>query len=211
MIKKNSKKGANKSKMSQYEEKLNRLYNECICELNSIGINILDNEKIGTIDIKLSNRNNKRYGCCKQDMPDKNSKYITKVGRKRYIHYAKYLKHHIEVSPWVMELNDKIIKNTIMHEIIHCFPLCDNHGTDFKKYAKYINLNLDYDIKTLGNKKEDYNKSNIEYEEKNTYNYVIQCQKCGLIIHRKRLKKDLEKNYRCGKCGGKLKVIENIK
>ena len=29
------------------------------------------------------------------------------------------------------------IKNTIMHEIIHCFPYCNNHGSEFKKYAKY--------------------------------------------------------------------------
>lgn len=45
-----------------------------------------------------------------------------------------------------MQLNKSIIKNTIMHEIIHCMPYCNNHGKEFKKYAKYINKNLGYDI-----------------------------------------------------------------
>lgn len=41
------------------EEKLNELYNECIEELKSIGINVIDNELIGEIDIHLSKRNTK--------------------------------------------------------------------------------------------------------------------------------------------------------
>lgn len=45
-----------------------------------------------------------------------------------------------------MELEDDIIKNTIIHEIIHCMPYCSNHGEIFKKYAKHINSKLNYDI-----------------------------------------------------------------
>ncbi len=45
-----------------------------------------------------------------------------------------------------MELDEEIIKNTIMHELIHCMPYCNNHGKKFKEYAKYINKNLGYDI-----------------------------------------------------------------
>ena len=43
------------------EEKLNKLYNECVEELKSIGLNIIDNELIGKIDIFYSKRNNKSY------------------------------------------------------------------------------------------------------------------------------------------------------
>ena len=53
------------------DEKLNKLYLECINELKNIGIDILNKELIGTIDIKISKRNNKRYGCCKQENPNK--------------------------------------------------------------------------------------------------------------------------------------------
>lgn len=127
-------------------EKLNNLYLECIAELKSIGIDVTNNKEIGEIDINISKRNNKRYGVCKQDEPDKSTKYLETHGRHRMIKYGIYKKHHIEISPWVMELEESIIKNTIMHEIIHCMPYCSNHEDEFKRYAKYINEKLGYDI-----------------------------------------------------------------
>lgn len=189
------------------EEKLNKLYNDCIKELEMIGISILNNEQIGNIDIRIAKRNNKRYGCCKQENPDKTSTKIRRVGRKTYISYERFKEHHIEISKWVMNLEDNIIKNTIIHEIIHCFPGCNNHGKLFKQYAEFINQKLNYNIQTVGNRKEDYEKSNLEYvENQNNYKYKIICEKCGLIIYRQRLKENLIKKYRCGKCGGKLKL-----
>lgn len=171
------------------EEKLNQLYNDCIKELETIGIRILNNEQIGNINIKIAKRNNKRYGCCKQENPDKTSIKIRKVGRKKYISYDKFKEHHIEISKWVMELDDNIIKNTIIHEIIHCFPCCSNHGKLFKQYASFINQKLNYNIQTVGNKKEDYEKSNLKYcENQNNYKYKIICEKCGLTIYRHRFK-----------------------
>ena len=124
------------------EKKLEILYNECIQELKTIGIDVINNKDIGIIDINIANRSTKRYGCCKQEEPDKSSSYVEKRGRRKYVKYYKFKKHHIEISKWVLDLNDKIIKNTIIHEIIHCFPGCNNHGADFKKYAKYINQKL---------------------------------------------------------------------
>ena len=48
-----------------------------------------------------------------------------------------------EVSKWVLELDDNIIKNTIMHELIHCMPYC-NRTYEFV----YTNEKVDpiYDI-----------------------------------------------------------------
>lgn len=191
------------------KEKLERIYEICLKELKSIGIDVLNSAQIGTIDIALSKRNNKRYGCCKQEEPDDSTKYIEKVGRKRIIRYARFNKHHIEISPWLLELDEEIIKNTILHEIIHCFPYCNNHGTEFKKYAKYINEKLGYNISRVGNKKEDYLKSNIEYKEKEEYNYHIKCINCGQSFFRKRLMRDFRRKFRCIKCGGKFEV-DNI-
>ena len=104
------------------ENKLQNLFSQCVEELKSIGIDINNNKLIGEINISLAKRNAKRYGCCRHEDPDEKYKVITKRGYKRYITYERFNKNYIEISKWVMELNDDIIKNTIMHEIIHCFP-----------------------------------------------------------------------------------------
>lgn len=188
------------------EKKLQIVYDECIHELQKIGIDVLNFEKIGKIDISISKRNNKRYGCCKQEEPDLQTKYVEKVGNKRIIRYAKFNKHHIEISPWLMELDEDIIKNTIIHELIHCLPNCNNHGEMFKKYANYINDKLGYNISRVGNKKEDYIKSNVEYKEKESYNYHIKCTNCGQDFFRKRLNRNFTRKFRCAKCGARFEV-----
>lgn len=192
------------------EEKLLYLYNECLNELNSIGIDITNEERVGRIDIKIAKRNSKRYGCCKQEKPDKNDFSYKRVGTRIIKVYNKFYIHHIEVCKWVMELDEKIIKNTIIHEIIHCLPNCNNHGKEFKKFAKLINYKLGYNITRLGNKKEDYIKSNIEFMEDDKYKYKIVCEKCNQIFYRKRLRKNFVKKYRCGNCGGKFTIFEII-
>ena len=190
------------------EEKLQILYNQCLQELKSIGIDMINNKDIGKIDISLSNRKTKRYGCCKQEKPNKLYKTIEKRKNKKIIRYEKFDKHHIEISKWVMDLDERIIKNTIIHELIHCIPFCNNHKEQFKKYANYINKMLGYDIKRAGNPKEDYEKSDIEYkEELPKYKYKIKCQSCGQEIYRQRFNVRLIKKYRCGKCGGKLQLL----
>lgn len=188
------------------EEKLNKLYLECIDELNKIGIDISNKKIYGEICISISKRNNKRYGCCKQEDPNKNYKTVTKLGRRKIIRYEKFNKHHIEISKWVMELEDTIIKNTIMHELIHCIPYCNNHGVEFKKYANLINTNYHYDVSRVGNKKADFEKSNIEYNEITHYNYKITCRNCGQEFFRQRLSKNFKRKYRCGKCGNAFEV-----
>lgn len=188
------------------QEKLTKLYEQCLTELKSIGLD-LSKENVGEITVQISKRNNKRYGCCKQEKPDEKFKIVEKHGRRKIVKYEKFNKHTIEISKWVLELKDKIIKNTIMHEIIHCFPFCNNHGKQFKMYAKYINDRLGYDISRLGNKKEDYEKSNLEFMEKE-WKYVIKCTNCGKFLYRNRLAGNFFKKYRC-KCGGKLVLSSN--
>ena len=191
------------------EEKLTKLYNECIKELKSIGINMEDSKKNGKITINIAKRKAKRYGCCKQSKPVITCYHIEYKNHRRRKVYDVFLKHDIEISKWVLDLNDDIIKNTIMHELIHCLPYCNNHGKEFKKYAEYINQKLGYKIQRLGNKEKDYENSNIKFEDKEiTYKYKIKCKNCGLIFYRQRLKKNFIRDYRCGKCKGRLELIE---
>ena len=189
------------------EEKLNRLYRECIKELNMVGIDILDERHYGKIDIAIAKRNNKRYGCCRQEEPDKRYKVVSRRGRRKTIRYERFNKHHIEISKWVLELEDNIIKNTIIHELIHCIPYCNNHGIEFKKYAKLINNTYGYDISRVGDKKKDYEKSNLEYSEGQKYNYRVVCKGCKQEFYRQRINKDFVKKYICGKCKSKFEVV----
>ena len=186
------------------KEKLEALYKECIKELNSISITF-DNKDI---NICISKRNNKRYGCSKPEIPDEEYKKIIRKGFRYIIKYENYRKYTIEISKWVMDLDESIIKNTVIHELIHCLPYCNNHGSEFKKYANIINEKLGYNITRVGNKKQDFEKSNLEYIEKEEYKYKIECEKCGKIFYRKRLAKNFIKIYRCSNCLGKLKVEE---
>lgn len=189
------------------EEKLFNLFEECKSELKNIGIDVYDEKKYGKIDIRLSKRKAKRYGCCRQENPDIKTLYR----KNRKIYYKKFNMHHIEISKWVMDLNDDIIKNTIMHELIHCMPECNNHGKVFKQYEKYINERLGYSISTLGNKKQDYENSNLVYdenEERERDKYKVICESCNYTFFRKRMMKSFTRKYRCGKCGGKFKIYE---
>lgn len=189
------------------EEKLNRLYKECVKELEGIKFEITNNTEVGNIDICIAKRNNKRYGCCKHEEPDETDYHVTKYKNNFKIIYHKFKKHHIEISRWVMDLDEVIIKNTIIHEILHCLPYCNNHGLLFQNYACYINQELGYNIKTLGNKQADYKRSNLDFEaDHRNYKYKIVCKECGNKFYRHRLKKDLIKKYRCSICGGKLEL-----
>ena len=168
----------------EMQYKFLNLYKECVEELNSININV---EKNRFIDLKINTRSKKRYGCCK------------KVSKDRF---------QIEISDWVMDLNDIIIKNTIIHELIHCMPRCNNHGEIFKKYARVVNEKLGYNISRVGNKKNDYEKSNKEYTEKQVnYKYKVICDGCNQTFFRQRMKRSFTRKFKCGKCGGKFKII----
>ena len=178
------------------DEKLIQLYNECLNELKSIGIDIICNKKIGEININLAKRKAKRYGCCKQSKPVITCYHIEYRNHRRIKVYDAFLKHDIEISKWVLDLNDDIIKNTIMHELIHCLPYCNNHGKEFKYYANFINERLGYQIQRLGNREQDYKESNLDFDSEDIKcNYKIRCKNCGI------------RDYRCGKCNGKLKII----
>lgn len=189
------------------EQKLYKLFLECVNELNQIEIDILNEKQYGKIGISISKRNNKRYGCCKQEDPDKKYINVTKKGYKRIIRYEKFNKHYIEISPWVMQLDDKLIKNTIMHELIHCLPYCNNHGKEFKKYAEILNSKYNYNISRVGNKEQDFIKSNIDYVERTNYKYKVICRGCNQSFYRQRISKGFTRKYRCGKCGCRFDII----
>ena len=78
--------------------------------------------------------------------------------------------------------------------------------TKDKKYANLINNRYGYNVSRVGNKKEDFEKSNIEYDEPQNYNYKIICKGCNQEFYRQRLNRNFLRYYRCAKCGSKFEV-----
>ena len=46
--------------------------------------------------------------------------------------------------------------------------------------------------------------------EAEKYNYKVECKTCGYSFFRKRLNCNFSRNYRCGKCGGRLQTEKGI-
>jgi len=130
-------------------------------------------------EVKINTRAKKRMGCCLK----KGNEYI------------------IEISSFVIDCEEKLIKEILAHEIIHTCDGCFNHGSLWKTYVKRMNYIYGYNIKTRSSS-EDLGK---KYKENINYKYVIKCEKCGKEIYRLKKSKLVTqtKYYRC-KCGGKL-------
>lgn len=170
-------------------EYIQELYKEVLAEVKKINLPISKNIKN---DISINKKAKSRFGCCKK---------IQKGVIKSF---------EIEISSRLIGGEDKFIKQTLAHELIHTCPGCDNHGAIWKAYAEKMNGVYGYNIKRtdtakhLGIKEEGTFK-NRSLEE----NYVLICKNCGARISRTR-KSNVVKhpsNYRC-KCGGKLERVK---
>ena len=72
--------------------------------------------------------------------------------------------------------DDKAIKNTIIHELVHCAGAWD-HRRLFRAYAAKINARFPdyYHVSRLTSAEEKMGVEGIN----NTYKYVIKCPRCG--------------------------------
>ena len=80
--------------------------------------------------IIINRRARKRFGCCKAVKS-----------------FAGYTSYQIEVSEKVLICDEKKIKQTIAHELIHTCKGCMNHGERWKHYAMIMNRRYGYEIK----------------------------------------------------------------
>lgn len=103
--------------------------------------------------------------------------------------------------------NTEIVKDTLVHEVIHTLPGADNHGADFKQYASIVNKKLGYHIKCRGSR-EEAAASGLEQARRERFKYKLVCQKCGSQILRQRRTKLVQhpEHYRCV-CGGAFDKI----
>ena len=163
---------------------LKNIADECITELKSMGI------KCGKVrKWEINNRAKCRLGQCVR----------VSIGV-----------FDISIAGFLLDENTDIflLKNTVIHELLHTAKGCFKHTGKWKLLAEEVNRNFPkYNIRRTFNREEIANLTDIKKPE---YRYILKCKSCGLEIMRQRKTQAVTnyKNYRCGKCGGNLERIK---
>ncbi len=131
-------------------------------------------------EVRVNTRAKRRLGCC-----------FYQSGR-----------YWIEVSQKVLE-NEALLKQTLVHELLHTCPKCRDHGARWRAYAQIVNEKLGYRIERTVRTETPIGP--LRHEE---IKYILECQSCGAQIKRMRMSKAVKSPwcYRCP-CGGKLKRV----
>lgn len=132
---------------------LQKLYNECLQELNNIDI------EYGVIrSISINNRLTRTWGLCRTFYENGCDKVF-----------------RIDISSRLLkdDVDDIATKDTIIHEILHTCEGCQNHGKEWKKQAEKVNKEYpQYHIsRTTSTTKKGIS-------DENEYKYIIQCKTC---------------------------------
>jgi len=158
------------------------LYNSLLKEVinEAVNINIPVSNNI-VPDVIINTRATSRFGQCKK----RNGKYL------------------IEISQHLTQAEEKYIKETLAHEVLHTCPNCMNHGTEWKSYARKMNMKYGYEISRTGS----CQSMGITNPKVERANYTIVCDNCGKKIYRQRESKVIKNSeqFRC-KCGGRLHI-----
>lgn len=101
------------------------------------------------------------------------------LGRCRKYGYGMY---QVELSKYTLNCDKELIKNILLHEIIHLIPNCFNHGRNFLYYMYLINRKLGANVVIKNHDK--------QFGEQLQYKYKITCKKCGKSFYRHKLPKD---------------------
>lgn len=159
------------------QEELNGLMARLHHELKSLGIPVAKKLLPG---VKVNTRAKRRLGCC----------------------YYQAGQYWIEVSESVLE-NEDLLRQTLIHELLHTCPKCRDHGAQWKAYAQVVNEKLGYQIERTV--KTQTPAGPLRHEE---VKYILECQSCGAQIKRMRMSKAVKSpwRYRCP-CGGKLRRV----
>lgn len=185
---------------------LKRLAIQCEEELEAIGI------RCGTVrSWSVNTRAKSRWGQCRQISP--------RV-------------FDIDISERLLrdDVDEIAVKTTIIHELLHTVEGCLGHRGKWKDLAKSVGKEYpQYHIKRTssceekGILQEEAPEGNTTGEDtirknmiqKNTMlqaRYRITCMVCGARAYRQRAGRLVQRpeDFRCGRCGGRLKVEKRI-
>lgn len=166
---------------------LQRLYEECLAELASIGIRPMSITKVS-----VNTRARKRWGQAR------------KV-RAGSLMSPEAWEINVNADLLAEDLPDWPAKTVLIHEILHCVRGCHGHTGRWRTLADKVEQELGYRIKST-NKPEDFGLPAEPAREKEDYPYLVQCTRCGQLIPRQRMSKVVKypSRYHCARCGGKL-------
>ena len=109
------------------DEKINRMLAESIVLLKELGVPI--SESVAP-EVKLVGAHT-YYGVC-----------CPKGSRKNYTEYDYY----IELSGYALGAPEKVLRNVLIHELIHTVPGGHTHTGEWKKWAEFVNKRTGYHI-----------------------------------------------------------------
>lgn len=99
--------------------------------------------------------------------------------------------YFITVSQLLLNTNNtKLIKETLIHELIHTCINCFNHGNNFKYFMHTINDRTNYNV-VINSNNQEYAKQVENFRKNSKPKYKITCIKCGMITYRNRLDKNV--------------------
>lgn len=126
-----------------------------------------------------------------------NGRLKSALGRHIFKHrFGEVISHTIEISK--MLKTEQIVRETIMHELIHALCPYDGHGRLWKSIVKQVNDAYGYNITTTKELTEEIVNMSELYG-------TLTCLKCSKKYKVKKSAKAYKTpmNYRC-KCGGNL-------
>ena len=142
-----------------------------------------------------------------------------RVGKAKSRYGCCIRKNIVEISSWVFELEEKDIKNTIIHELLHTLKDTKGHNSKWNYYARLMNNRYDYNISRVGNSRHDFNKAGKTEEDSveiMNYKYKKTCKTCGNVHYwhratQRKIQAYKQGNCTCGKCKGRNFKIEDLK
>lgn len=112
----------------------------------------------------------------------------------------------IELQPFLLDSRTPLVvlKQVIIHEILHSCDGCHNHGLLWKSYADRINARYGYHIARLVNAEERKLCNDAgTFQPEERFRYVMECGNCHVRSYKSRICNFVRypEGYICKKCG----------
>lgn len=174
-------------------EKLTERFNNCLILMDEIQ---MDYGKI--TDVTVNSRAKTRWGQCKAKRVGWNA-----IGDPVYT-------FSINISDVLLEdgVPVEALQNTIIHEILHTCPDCQNHGEEWKRRAAIVKQKLGYDIKRCESVREKGIPEAI-IQRTDDAKYIVKCKGCGRLVKKNRMCSIVRNPslWNCGYCHNSFERI----